>query len=265
MNRGRSRGRWLDAAIGAQVLPRHVVAEVALRSAVLEARLRGAALSAVKVDIGHVVERPVFGLDIDHARRSQTVFSRQHSGQQADRLGEAWTQHLPEAGDALRKLDPINSVLKIGVVAAHVQLSVRILRDARRLQYHLVQRSVRALRQLLNRLLRERVFATARIRRQGVARLVQPRRRDREADRLFGLHRNYHRRSAFGRDRHDRSRPLEPIAGRHDRIGPPRDPVKRKLARVVARRMRHDLSARALDRQRRMLDRSAERVLHHPR
>ena len=68
-------------------------------------------------------------------------------------LGEARTQHLSEAGDALGKLDPIYPVLKIGVVSAYVDRSVRILRDARRLQYHLVEGRIRALRQLLDRLL----------------------------------------------------------------------------------------------------------------
>src|SRR5208337_2636895 len=46
VNRRRPRSRGLESPIGAQVLPRHEVAEVALRAAVLEARLGGPALPA---------------------------------------------------------------------------------------------------------------------------------------------------------------------------------------------------------------------------
>ena len=262
VNRRRPRRGRLDAAIGAQVLPRHEVAEVALRSAVLEARLRRSALPAVKIDVGQVVERAVLGLDIDDSGRAQAVFRRQRAGQQADRLGEARTQHLAETRDALGELDPVYPVLKIGVVAAHVQLPVRILRDAGRLQYHLVEGRVIALRQILDRLLGERILAPARVRRQGVARLVEPRRRDLEADRRLGFHRDHDRRGALGRDRHDRGRRLESRIGRDDCISAARC-AERELARVVARRMSHHAPRRVLDRQRRVLDRSAERVFDH--
>src|SRR5208282_1698959 len=102
--------------------------------AVLEARLSRPALPAVKIDVSDRVQQPIFGLDVDDPGRSQTVLRRQHSSQQADRLGEARAQHLSEAGDAFGKLDAIYPVLKVGVVSAHVELSVRVLRDARRLQ-----------------------------------------------------------------------------------------------------------------------------------
>src|SRR5260370_20935478 len=90
----------------------------------------------------------------------------------------------------------IDAELNIGVISSHMQLSKGILRDAGRLEYHLVQASIRALGQLLNSLLAECVFASAGIRRQRVARLVEPGRCDCEADRLLGFHRERHRRVA---------------------------------------------------------------------
>src|SRR5260370_38785901 len=95
----------------------------------------------------------------------------------------------------------IDAELNIGVISSHMQLSKGILRDAGRLEYHLVQASIRALGQLLNSLLAECVFASAGIRRQRVARLVEPGRCDCEADRWLAFHRERHRRGAACRGR----------------------------------------------------------------
>src|SRR5579862_9881734 len=132
MNRRRPRRRRLDTAVSTEILPRHEVTEVSLRSAVLEAWLCRPSLPAVKIDISQVVEKSVLGLDIDNSRRAQAVLRGQRPGQQADRLGEARTQHLPETGDSFRQLDPVNPVLKIRMVTAHVKLSERVLRNPRR-------------------------------------------------------------------------------------------------------------------------------------
>ena len=47
----------------------------------------------------------------------------QGAGQQADAVGETRTQHLPETGNAFGELDPVDAILKIGMIAAHVNLS----------------------------------------------------------------------------------------------------------------------------------------------
>src|SRR5580693_6112774 len=107
MNRRGSGRRRLDSAIGAEILPRHVIAEVALCPAILKARLRGPALPAVKIHVGDRVEQPILGLNIDDSCRAEAVLSRERACQQAYRLREAWTEHLPEACYALGKLDPV--------------------------------------------------------------------------------------------------------------------------------------------------------------
>ena len=124
VDRGRPGSRWLDAAIGVQVLGRDEVAELVLRAAVLEARLLGVSLSAVEVHVAAIVEQAVLGLDVDDSSGAQAELGRQRPGEQADALGEARAQRLPESRDSFGKLDAIDSVLKIGMVAANVELPV---------------------------------------------------------------------------------------------------------------------------------------------
>src|SRR5208282_6488510 len=98
-------------------------------------------------------EQSILGLDIDYARGTQAELGRQRAGQQADALGEARTQYLAESRDSFRKLDPVDAILKIGMIAAHVNLPERILGHAGRLQQHLVELRISTLRQFLDGLL----------------------------------------------------------------------------------------------------------------
>ncbi len=77
---------------------------------------------------------------------------RQCTGDQRHRVGEPGLQRLPENVDALRQLNPVEAELQIGVVAAHMQLAKRILRNTRSLEQELVQRLIVALRLRFDRL-----------------------------------------------------------------------------------------------------------------
>src|SRR6202162_2667257 len=142
-----------------QILPGRKPAKVALRAAILEARLLGAALAPIEVNIREVVEQAVFGLDVDYSRGTQSELRGQRAGQQADAVGEARTQNLAESCDSFRKLDPIDAILQVGVVAADMDLSEGILRDTRRLQQYLIELRILTLRQILYRLLAESIDA----------------------------------------------------------------------------------------------------------
>ncbi len=58
-------------------------------------------------------------------------------------------QRLAEAGDGFGKEHAVDAVLQIGMIAAHVQLTIRVLHHSGRLQHHLIQRRVFARGKLL--------------------------------------------------------------------------------------------------------------------
>ncbi len=84
----------------------------------------------------------------------------------------------PASGDELQQNGARNKqpILKIGVVAAHMQPAVGILHHARCLQQHLVDRGGRAQGQLGDGLLVDHVLAAAGIRRERIARDIKRRR-----------------------------------------------------------------------------------------
>ena len=108
-------------------------------------------------------------MDVDDAGCAQPKLGREGAGQQAYVVRKTRAKYLAETGDAFRQLYPVYPVLKVGMVAANVELAERILDHARRLEQHLVKRGVVALRQFLNCLLAEAVNTTARLWRQAVA------------------------------------------------------------------------------------------------
>jgi hypothetical protein len=100
------------------------------------------------------------GMHVDHRGGLVAVLRGQSTGQEVDTLGEARIVNLAEvAADPLRELYAVDAVLDVGVLAAHVDLTVGILRHARRLQDHLVEGSIVALRQALERLTAEVIDA----------------------------------------------------------------------------------------------------------
>ena len=76
----------------------------------------------------------------------------QGAGNQRHGIGEARLQRLAEDIDPLRQLHSVDPVLQIGVIAAHMDLPERILRDPRSLEQQLIQRLIVALRLRLDRL-----------------------------------------------------------------------------------------------------------------
>ena len=85
-----------------------------------------------------------------------------------------------------RQLHAVEPVLHVAVVAAHMDLAEAVLHHAGRAQQHLVQRRVLALRDVLDGALAEIVGRGAEARLDGTARLVEPRRRDGDAERRIG-------------------------------------------------------------------------------
>jgi hypothetical protein len=75
----------------------------------------------------------------------------QRAREQRKAADDAGIDDLPEGADAVGQHDAVDAGLNIAVLVAHVQFAAcgRILRHARCLQQHLVQRGVGALRQRL--------------------------------------------------------------------------------------------------------------------
>jgi len=82
---------------------------------------------------------------------AQTVLRRKSAGDQRHGVGEPRLERLAKDVDPLRQLNPVETILQIGVIAADMDLTERVLRDSRRLQQQLVQRLVVALRLGLDR------------------------------------------------------------------------------------------------------------------
>ena len=107
----------------------------------LEARLDLAVAAAVQRHLAAVF---IVGLggDIDDAGGAQAVFGGQGAGDQLDAAGQAGADGLAEHAEALGQDDAVEAELQAVVLAADVQLAVRVLRHAGRLQDHLVQLAV---------------------------------------------------------------------------------------------------------------------------
>ncbi len=142
MNCGRTRGRRLDAAIGMQIFAGREPTEVAFGPSVFEAWILRPALTSIEIHVGKIVQQSILGLDVNDTGSAQPELSREGAGEQTDAVGETRTQHLAETGNAFGELNPVDAILKIGMIAAHVNLSKRILGHPGGLQQHLVQRCV---------------------------------------------------------------------------------------------------------------------------
>jgi hypothetical protein len=84
-----------------------------------------------------------------------SVLRGQGAGEQRQIPDNAGVEDLPEGADAVGQHDAVDAVLQVGVLVAHMQFAARrrILGHARKLQQHLVQRRVVALRQRLDLLM----------------------------------------------------------------------------------------------------------------
>ena len=120
-----------------------------------------------------VAVRAAFGRDFDHARSAVAVLCRQRAGQQLHALDDVRVERLAEAFDALGNDHAVDAVLHVAVIAADVQLAVRVLHYAGRLQQDLVERRRIAERQAFDRLGVDHVLARADAGRQLVTRTVE--------------------------------------------------------------------------------------------
>jgi hypothetical protein len=109
--------------------------------------------------------------------------------------------------------------LQVGVVAAHVELAIRIVGHARRLQQHLVDRRVVALRQGLDVLLRETVDACADVWLQAVTGHVETLSLYVDIDRAAFFERDLQRMGRGAVDGSDAGIGAKPLRADRDRIG----------------------------------------------
>ncbi len=150
-----ARGRVLDALSGLEIAAREVVVPLSLGTAVFEARMNGAVTAAVEVDVSPRIDRPVLGLDIEHARLPETVLGRQRAGDERDTLGKTRVELAAEAGDAFRDQDVVDPVLHVGVIVPDVKASRGrgILAHPRKPEHQLAKGNVLPLAQVLDVLL----------------------------------------------------------------------------------------------------------------
>ena len=141
--RGRGRGGTL-AAEGA---------------AIVEARFDGASAAAVEAHSAGIVERVGTGGDVDEADRAHAELCRQRAGDERHAADQVGIENAAEAGDAVGQHDAVDAELHIGVIVADMEKTARrgILRHAGRLQQHLFDRRVGALRQRLDGVVADRV------------------------------------------------------------------------------------------------------------
>jgi hypothetical protein len=89
---------------------------------------------------------------------------RQGTGEQRNAAGEAGFERLPKDRETLGQLHAIDPELHIGMIAAHMDLTKTVLRNARHLQQDLVKGRVFALRNRLQRLRPKIISAGAKAR-----------------------------------------------------------------------------------------------------
>ena len=148
-------GRVFDAAIVVQPIHRDEIIHRPGMPAIFHARLQPVPATAIHRHGQPGIGQPGLGLNVHHARGLKSILCRQRTGDQRQRSREPFLEHLPEHRQALRQLHPIQPVLHVGVLPAQVDLPETVLRHARGLQQHLVQRCIVALRDVAQRVRRE--------------------------------------------------------------------------------------------------------------
>ncbi len=131
--------------------------------------------AAIHADGAAVIEDVVAGGDVDETDRAQPEFGRQGAGDQRDAADEAGVENAAETGDAVRQHHPVDAELDVGVIVADMQRAAGggILRNSRGLQQHFLDRLVGALRQILDRVVADRVGGGAGGRIEIAARLIE--------------------------------------------------------------------------------------------
>ena len=149
----------LDAAVVVQAIAGHEIIHRTAVAAIFEARLQPVPRSAIHRDLATGIGDAGLGLDVDDAGGLEAILGRQRAGDQRQAAGEAFFDRLAEDRQPFRQLHAVQAVLHVGVLAAQMDLTEAVLCHAGRLQQHLVQRRVLALRDVLQRLGREVIGA----------------------------------------------------------------------------------------------------------
>src|ERR1700730_7872693 len=121
-------------------------------SAIFEARLQPSEASAIHCESQTWIGESGLGLDVQHASGKKSILRRQGAGKERNTAGKAGFERLSEHRKPLRQLHAVDPELHIGMLAADMDLTETVLRDAGHLQQDLVQRRVFTLRDGLQRL-----------------------------------------------------------------------------------------------------------------
>ena len=120
-----------------------------LRAAVFKTRPQRVIAAAVHFRFTAVLERAALRMDVHDASGAKAISRRQRTGDQLHGVHETRVELQAKPRDAFRQQHVVDAILQVGVLAAHMQITVhrRILRHARRTQDDLVKRRIGALRQ----------------------------------------------------------------------------------------------------------------------
>ena len=143
--------RVVNAMVIVQIGDRDEVLGVAQDTAQLKAGIYRVVTAAVERKLGAAELRPRLGGDIDDSCSAVPKLSRHGTGDEGDRLDQVSINFLTKAVEALGQQNPVDAILDIAVIAAHVNLPEFLLHNPRRLQEHLLKRRAFALAHRLNR------------------------------------------------------------------------------------------------------------------
>jgi hypothetical protein len=108
-------------------------------------------------------------VDVDDTGGAIAVLRRQRASEHVELARNTRVQDLTESAECFGDEDAVDAVLQVGMIAAHMQLTERVLHEPGCLQQHLVQGRRFALRKVLDILLAESVDGAAGIGRELVA------------------------------------------------------------------------------------------------
>ncbi|MGY4318773.1 hypothetical protein [Bradyrhizobium sp. JR3.5] len=79
--------------------------------------------AAIDADAAGIVEGVGLGLDVQHTGSAQAILRGQCARDQRHAADDPGVDDLAEGADAVRQHDPVDTVLQVGVLVAHVQLA----------------------------------------------------------------------------------------------------------------------------------------------
>ena len=120
--------------------------------------------------------------DVDDTGLAEAVLRGQRAGDQREVARELRGQRLAEQRQSLGELHAVETVLQVGVIAAHMDLAETVLRYAGRAQQDLVERRLITLRQVIDGARAELVVSGAEAWLDGDARGIELLGRDVEID-----------------------------------------------------------------------------------